>query len=335
MQKINRIGVLTSGGDAPGMNAALRAVVLTAAQYQLEVIGFRHGFNGIFQRDFQRLTASDVRQIGRFGGTVLKSARCKALPQAGGAEQAAAILHELNIDALLVIGGDGSFRGCMALSHHYRGQLVGLPGTIDNDLDGTDLTIGFATALQTALDAIDKIRDTADAFERTFLVEVMGRHTGYLALSAGIAGSAEQIICPEYGDTVNVADIAADIRGYQQQHGACSYIIVLAETMYPAGASALAQELSVQSGTECRAVVLGHLQRGGSPVGSDRILATKLGAFAVEQLMAGHAHLMMAGEQAGQAVLYPLALTGEQHKQADPFLLQWQDRILQQHQAGA
>jgi 6-phosphofructokinase 1 len=333
MSKMQRIGVLTSGGDAPGMNAAIRAVVLTASQYGLEVIGFRHGFNGIFQRDFQLLQSTDVRQISHLGGTILKSARCKALPQPGGAELAAQILHELGIDALLVIGGDGSFRGCMALSHHYQGQIVGLPGTIDNDLDGTDLTIGFATALQTALDAIDKIRDTADAFERTFLVEVMGRHTGYLALSAGIAGSAEQIICPEYGETVDVADIAADIRSYQQQHGACSYIIVLAETMYPAGAAALAQELSVQSDTECRAVVLGHLQRGGSPVGSDRILATKLGAYAVEQLIAGHAHLMMAGEQAGQAVLFPLSLTGAQHKKADPFLLAWQDRVLQQHKA--
>lgn len=328
---MKKIAVLTSGGDAPGMNAALRAVVLTASQYGIEVVGFRHGFNGIFQRDFQLLTAADVRQIAHLGGTILKSARCKRLPEPGGPQQAADILHELGIEALLVIGGDGSFRGCVALSQHYRGQIVGLPGTIDNDLDGTDLTIGFATALETALEAIDKIRDTADAFERTFLVEVMGRHTGYLALSAGIAGSAEQIICPEYGDTVDVADITADIRCYQQQHGACSYIIVLAETMYPAGAAALAQELSVQSGTECRAVVLGHLQRGGSPVGTDRILATKLGAYAVEQLVAGHAHMMMSGEQAGQAVLFPLRLTGAQHKKADPFLLDWQDRILQQH----
>ncbi len=332
---MKKIAVLTSGGDAPGMNAAIRAVVLTASQYGIEVVGFRHGFNGIFQRDFQPLAVADVRQIAHRGGTVIKSARCKRLPDPGGPEQAAEILHELGIEALLVIGGDGSFRGCVALSQYYRGQIVGLPGTIDNDLDGTDLTIGFATALETALEAIDKIRDTADAFERTFLVEVMGRHTGYLALSAGIASSAEQIICPEYGDTVDVADIAADIRSYQQQHGACSYIIVLAETIYPAGAAALAQELSVQSGTECRAVVLGHLQRGGSPVGSDRILATKLGAYAVEQLVAGHAHMMMAGEQAGQAVLFPLRLTGAQHKKADPFLLAWQDRILQQHQAGS
>lgn len=328
---LKRIGLLTSGGDAPGMNAAIRAVVLTACHTGLDVIGFSHGFNGIFARQYQQLTAADVRQIGRFGGTILKSARCAAMQQPEGPALAAGILTELAIDALIVIGGDGSFRGCLALSAHYHGVIAGLPGTIDNDLDGTDFTIGFYTAVQTALDAIDKIRDTADAFERTFLVEVMGRHTGYLALAAGIAASAEQIICPEYGEQVDVADIAADIRAYQQQYGSGSYIIVMAETMYPAGASALAKELSVQSGTECRAVVLGHLQRGGSPLSLDRILATKLGAYLVEQLLAGHAHLMMAGEQAGRAQLYPLALTGRQHKKADPFLLEWQNNQLQQH----
>ena len=196
---MKRIGILTSGGDAPGMNAAIRALVLTASQHQLEVVGFSHGFNGIFNREYRVLSNMDVLHIIQLGGTILKSARCAQLQQADGPQIAADVLHELEIDALVVIGGDGSFRGCMALSQFYRGQLVGLPGTIDNDVDGTDYTIGFATALDTALDAIDKIRDTADAFERTFLVEVMGRHTGYLALAAGIASAAEQIICPEYG----------------------------------------------------------------------------------------------------------------------------------------
>ena len=328
---LKRIGLLTSGGDAPGMNAAIRAVVITACHAGLEVVGFSHGFNGIFERRFQTLTAADVRHIGRFGGTILKSARCRDLQTAEGPALAAAILAELAIDALIVIGGDGSFRGCMAISQHYQGVIAGLPGTIDNDLDGTDFTIGFYTAVQTALDAIDKIRDTADAFERTFLVEVMGRHTGYLALAAGIAASAEQIICPEYGEQIDIDDIAADIRAYQQQFGCGSYIIVMAETMYPDGAGALAKQLSSASGTECRAVVLGHLQRGGSPVSLDRILATKLGAYIIEQLLAGHAHLMMAGEQAGRPLLYPLALTGRQHKKADPFLLEWQNNQLQQH----
>lgn len=326
---MKRIGILTSGGDAPGMNAAIRALVLTASQHQLEVVGFSHGFNGIFNREYRVLSNMDVLHIIQLGGTILKSARCAQLQQAEGPQIAADVLHELEIDALVVIGGDGSFRGCMALSQFYRGQLVGLPGTIDNDVDGTDYTIGFATALDTALDAIDKIRDTADAFERTFLVEVMGRHTGYLALAAGIASAAEQIICPEYG-AIDIQDLANDIRRFQQNYGKGSYIIVMAETMYKDGATALAQALSEQSGTECRAVVLGHLQRGGSPVGADRILATKLSAYAIEQLLAGRAHLMMAGEQAGHLGLYPLATTGEKHKKADTYLLAWQQSTLQQ-----
>ncbi len=326
---MKRIGILTSGGDAPGMNAAIRALVLTASQYQLEVIGFSHGYNGIFNREYRQLTPKDVMHIIQLGGTILKSARCAALQQEHGPQTAAEILHDLQIDALIVIGGDGSFRGCMALSQYYQGQLVGLPGTIDNDVDGTDYTIGFATAVETSLNAIDKIRDTADAFERTFLIEVMGRHTGYLALAAGIAGAAEQIICPEYG-AIDLVDLAKDIKKYQQDFGRGSYIIVMAETMYPAGATALAQELSKASQTECRAVVLGHLQRGGSPVSSDRILATKLAAYAVEQLLAGRAHLMMAGEQSGHLGLYPLATTGEKHKRADPYLLGWQQKTLQQ-----
>ncbi len=326
---MKRIGILTSGGDAPGMNAAIRALVLTASQHQLEVLGFSHGFNGIFNREYRVLSNMDVLHIIQLGGTILKSARCAQLQQADGPQIAADVLHELEIDALVVIGGDGSFRGCMALSQFYRGQLVGLPGTIDNDVDGTDYTIGFATALDTALDAIDKIRDTADAFERTFLVEVMGRHTGYLALAAGIASAAEQIICPEYG-AIDIEDLANDIRRFQQNYGKGSYIIVMAETMYKDGATALAQALSEQSGTECRAVVLGHLQRGGSPVGADRILATKLSAYAIEQLLAGRAHLMMAGEQAGHLGLYPLATTGEKHKKADTYLLAWQQNTLQQ-----
>ncbi len=330
LAKITKIGLLTSGGDAPGMNAAIRAVVLTAAAAGVEVIGFRHGFNGIFSGDYQQLTPAQVKHCIQLGGTLLKSARCQQLQSPEGPAQAGHLLNQLQLDALVVIGGDGSFRGCQAIAPFFNGQICGIPGTIDNDVDGTDFTIGFATAVNTALDAIDKIRDTADAFERIFLVEVMGRHSGYLALAAGIAGGAEQIICPEYGDVVDVHDLVRDIHMLQQDYGHGSYIIVMAETMYPAGAAALAAELSQLSGTECRACVLGHLQRGGSPVGADRILATKLGAYAVAQLLAGNAHLMMAGEQAGQATLYPLALTGERKKLADPFLLDWQQQLLQQ-----
>jgi 6-phosphofructokinase 1 len=326
---MKRIGVLTSGGDAPGMNACLRAVVLTAHANELEVIGFQRGFNGVIEQQYQTLSPYHVSGIIQNGGTILKSARCAAMQTEEGLQQAAQNLHDLELDALLIIGGDGSFRGTIALAKYYTGQLLGIPGTIDNDVDGSDFTIGFATALDTALDAIDKIRDTADAFERIFLVEVMGRHTGYLAVAAGIAAGAEQIICPEYGEVVDVADLSRDIAKIQQTYGHGSYIMVIAETMYPGGASQLAVDLSESTGTECRACVLGHLQRGGSPVGADRILATKLGAFAVEQLLAGHGHMMMAGEQAGKAVLFPLSLTGARKKQVDPYLLQWQQNMWQ------
>ena len=324
---MKRIGVLTSGGDAPGMNACLRAIVLTAHANELEVIGFQRGFNGVLNQQYQTLSPYHVSGIIQNGGTILKSARCEAMHTEEGLQQAAANLHDLELDALLVIGGDGSFRGTVQLARHYKGKLLGIPGTIDNDVDGSDFSIGFATALDTALDAIDKVRDTADAFERIFLVEVMGRHTGYLAVAAGIAAGAEQIICPELASELDLDKIAAHVEQARKHRGNCSYIIVIAETMYQGGASALAADLE-QRGIECRASILGHIQRGGRPVGADRILATKLGAYAVEQLVQG-AHLMMAGEINGQAGLYPLALTGDKKKQVDSYLLHWQQQVAQ------
>jgi 6-phosphofructokinase 1 len=324
---MKRIGVLTSGGDAPGMNACVRALVLTAHANEIEVIGFQRGFNGVIERQYQTLLPYHVSSIIQDGGTILKSARCEAMHTEAGLQQAAQHLHDLQLDALLVIGGDGSFRGCVKLSAFYKGQLLGIPGTIDNDIDGSDFTIGFATALDTALDAIDKIRDTADAFERIFLVEVMGRHTGYLAVAAGIAAGAEQIICPELASELDLDKIAQHVEQARQHRGNCSYIIVIAETMYPGGVSALAADLE-KRGIECRASILGHIQRGGRPVGADRILATKLGAYAVEQTLQG-AHMMMVGEINGQAGLYPLALTGDKKKQVDSYLLRWQQQVAQ------
>lgn len=325
---IKRVGVLTSGGDAPGMNAAIRAIVLTAAAYNIDIIGFHHGFNGLFEDDYQTLLPQHVQNIIQHGGTILKSARCAALHTPEGAQQAAQALQRLQLDALVVIGGDGSFRGALAIAEHYQGQIIGVPGTIDNDIDGTDYTIGFATAINTALDAIDKIRDTADAFERIFLVELMGRHSGYITLSAGIAAGAEQIICPEFAtlQREDLTSLIAPVQRAQLLRGKSSYIIVVAEHSYPGGTTALAEALSTALGIECRACILGHIQRGGSPVGADRILATKLGAYAIEQLVSG-AHLMMAGEINQQAVLYPLAQTGAKQKQIDPYLVRWQQTI--------
>jgi 6-phosphofructokinase 1 len=324
---MKRIGVLTSGGDAPGMNACLRAIVLTAHANELEVIGFQYGYNGILKQQYQTLLPYHVSGIIQNGGTILKSARCAAMHTEEGLKLAAGNLHELKLDALIVIGGDGSFRGAVGLAKYYQGQILGVPGTIDNDVDGSDFTIGFATALDTALDAIDKIRDTADAFERIFLVEVMGRHTGYLAVAAGIAAGAEQIICPELASELDLDKIALHVEQARKLRGNCSYIIVIAETMYQGGVAALAADLE-KRGIECRASVLGHIQRGGRPVGADRILATKLGAYAVEQLVSG-AHLMMAGEINGQAGLYPLVLTGDRKKMVDCYLLRWQQQVAQ------
>jgi 6-phosphofructokinase 1 len=325
---IKRLGVLTSGGDAPGMNAAIRAIVLTAAAHNIEVIGFHHGFNGLLEEDYQTLLPQHVQHIIQQGGTMLKSARCKALHTDAGARQAGNILQKLQLDALIIIGGDGSFRGAMAIAQYYQGQLIGVPGTIDNDVDGTDFTIGFATAIDTALDAIDKIRDTADAFERIFLIELMGRHSGYITLSAGIAAGAEQIICPEFGplNEQTLKSVISPIQHAQLLRGKSSYIIVVAENSYPGGTTALADALSNVLGIECRACILGHIQRGGAPVGADRILATKLGAYAVEQLVQG-AHLMMAGEVNQQAHLFPLAKTGDKQKKIDPYLVRWQQCI--------
>jgi 6-phosphofructokinase 1 len=330
--RIHRLAVLTSGGDAPGMNAAIKAVVDAADLQHIDVIGFMHGFNGIFERDYVPLTPRDVKHIIHLGGTILKSARCKTMHETQGPSTAAAILHELSVDALVIIGGDGSFRGATALAPYYHGQIIGIPGTIDNDIDGSDYSIGFATAVDTALDAIDKIRDTADAFERIFLVEVMGRHSGYLAMAAGIASAAEQVICPELHPQLDLPAIAADIRYAQQQNGKQSYIIVVAEQP-GLSTTHLADELTKLTHTDCRACVLGHLQRGGSPVFSDRILATKLGHFAVQQLLTG-AHLMMAGEIGGVAGLYPLHLTGERHKSPDPALLLWQQQQKSRDSSG-
>ena len=288
-KNIKKIGVLTSGGDAPGMNAAIRAVVMTAAAQGIEVIGFKHGFNGIFDREFQCLVPKDVHHIIQQGGTLLKSARCQQLLQAAGPKLAGTELNALGIDALIVIGGDGSFRGCQAIAPYFHGQIVGIPGTIDNDVDGTDFTIGFATALDTALDAIDKIRDTADAFERIFLVELMGRHSGYIALSAGIAAGAEQIICPEFGrlQPGDLRSVITPIQHAQLLLGKSSYIIVVAENSYPGGTTALADELSKAIGIECRACILGHIQRGGTPVAYDRYLATLFGVKAFELVEKG------------------------------------------------
>lgn len=322
---MKRLAVLTSGGDSPGMNAAIRAVVRTASHYQMDTIGIIRGYQGLVDGLSMELNNRSVSNTIQRGGTILRSARSQDFKTPEGRARAAANLQAWQADALLVIGGDGSMRGLQALSAQWPGQVIGLPGTIDNDLYGTDYTIGYFTALDTALDAIDKIRDTADAIDRVFLVEVMGRMAGFIAQGVGIAGGAEEILVPE--QEVDITRIATDIVAAREK-GKGSFIIVVAEGACEGGAGRLARTLEEQTGIECRPCILGHIQRGGSPAALDRILATKLGALAVEKAREGVSGVMV-GLHSEQLVQTPLPDTWGKKKPLDDYLFSL-ERILAQ-----
>ncbi len=280
--KIKRIGVLTSGGDGPGMNAAIRAVVRTAMHHKLEVFGIMRGYQGIFNEEIIPLNHRSVSNIISRGGTILKTARSKEFGTDEGKKKAAKILKKHGIDALVVIGGDGSYRGAARLYEKYGIPAVGIPGTIDNDLYGTDQTIGCHTAVNTALDAIDKIRDTAHSMERVFIIEVMGNKSGYIAVEVALGAGAENVIIPER--QFDYERMCKEIKeGYKR--GKISWLIIVAEG---AGkAHEIANTITTMTGLETRFVVLGHIQRGGTPTGQDRILATRVGAAAVELIVKG------------------------------------------------
>ncbi|TRX56816.1 ATP-dependent 6-phosphofructokinase [Thalassomonas sp. M1454] len=325
----NKIAILTSGGDAPGMNAAIRSLVLAALHYKMEVIGFNYGFNGLIEADFCQLNESSVRNIIHCGGTILKSARSPKFMTEEGQKQAAENLHKLDVSALVVIGGDGSFNGMLALKSFYQGQLIGLPGTIDNDIDGTDSTIGFATAVNTAIDAIDKIRDTAEAFDRVFVVEVMGRHSGFLALNVGIACAAEQVLTFESfkNPGLELQNIANHIKQCKVERGQSSYLIVAAENLWPEGVEKLCSDLQSYANIKCTPCVLGYIQRGGDPVAKDRILATKLGVAAIEAIRAGK-NMIMIGESSNQMCEVAIETAIKHKKQVNAALLKAQNSIL-------
>ncbi len=325
---MKRIAVLTSGGDAPGMNACIRAIVLTAEHYNIEVIGYRHGYNGLLNQEYKYMDRNVVSNIMQAGGTVLRSARCLEFKSEEAAKKSANNLDELEIEALLVIGGDGSFKGAHHLSQFWDKQIIALPGTIDNDISGTDATIGYSTAIETALGSIDKVRDTADAFERIFLVEVMGRHAGFIALSAAVSSGADQVLLPELNkdNASALQSITYHIETARKIKGNTSYIIVVAENLWPGGVTALAEVLTKEIGTDCRPVILGHVQRGGSPVNQDRLLATKLGAYAVEAAIDGKSDIMV-GECNHQLVDVPLTETWEKQKALDPYLVKIQTQL--------
>ena len=312
-----KITILTSGGDAPGMNAAIRSIVREGCYLGHEVWGAARGYYGLLRDEFRPLGPRDVSNILQRGGTILHTSRCPEFENRDNRILAAENLRKRGIDALLAIGGDGTFRGCQALAEDWGGQIIGLPGTIDNDLYGTDSTIGFDTAVSTALDAIDKIRDTAEAHERFFLVEVMGRNAGFIALHVGLNGGAEEILVPEdKPDLKAVCDRLCEGR----KAGKTSSILVVAEGAYPGGAHAVAEELRRLSGNEYRICVLGYLQRGGSPTGTDRMLATRLGATAVHSILVGETG-KMAGMLDGKPVLTLLEESFGKKKSLDPELL--------------
>ncbi|MFT5294523.1 MAG: 6-phosphofructokinase 1 [Colwellia sp.] len=327
---IKKIAVLTSGGDAPGMNAAIRSIVLAAHHYKLETMGFYSGYNGLIDDNSTKLIPASVNGIIHRGGTILKSARCSAMLTEQGLMAAASTLMKEKVDALIVIGGDGSFNGLLALNKYWSGQLIGIPGTIDNDIDGTDFTIGFSTAVNTGIEAIDKIRDTAEAFERIFIVELMGRHSGHITFNVGIASAAEQILSFEnfsQGDEQKkLIHLANEITQAQENRHA-SYIIVIAENLWEGGATELARQLKQTSNIDCTACILGYIQRGGSPVAKDRILATKMGVSAVKEIIAGNNNVMI-GERNNQLVTVLLSIAVQHNEKVSESLVLAQENIL-------
>lgn len=318
---IRRLGVLTSGGDAPGMNAAIRAVTRSALYQGLEVIGIRHGFEGLIAGDIIPMTMSSVGGILLHGGTILHTARSKAFMRPEGVNAAVMTLRENDIDALAIIGGDGSFHGAKVLSE--RGvAAVGIPGTIDNDMAGTDRTIGFDTACNTAVECINKLRDTASSHDRSFIVEVMGRNAGYLALETGVACGAEHVLVPEI--PVDVETVVKKLY-YSKKRGKTHSILVLAEGVM--SAAELAEKIkNIDEDCDSRIVVLGHLQRGGSPTCYDSVLASRMGAAAVEALVEGH-NGVMVGCMGGKITTSPLETAWATRRPLDPEMLKLVDSL--------
>lgn len=289
MENIRSIGVLTSGGDAPGMNAAIRAVVRSGIHYGFKVMGIRKGYNGLINGDIFEMSLRSVSDIVHRGGTVLQTARCLQFKTEEGIQQAAAMARVFGLDSIVVIGGDGSFRGAKDLSAHGL-KVIGIPGTIDNDIGCSEYTIGYDTALNTVQDALDKIRDTAYSHERCSVLEVMGRKAGYIALNVGIACGAEVVLLPEKKFEFDKDIIKPIIEG--RNRGKKHYIVIVAEGV--GGALDVAKEIEKITGIESRATILGHIQRGGSPTVYDRVMAGKMGAKAVELLKDGIGNRVIA-----------------------------------------
>lgn len=311
-KKVSKIGVLTSGGDSPGMNAAIRAVVRTGIYHKLEVYGIMRGYSGMVEDDIVKLESKSVANIIQRGGTILKTARCKEFMAPEGRKIAYNNLKKRGIEGLIIIGGDGSFRGAQTFSNEFDIPCIGLPGTIDKDIAGTDFTIGFDTAVNTAVEAIDKIRDTADAHDRLFIVEVMGRDAGYIALHSGIATGAENILIPER--KTDLDELIKQLTEKERRKKLVN-IIIVAEGQELGGANDVARLIKEKMPhQEPRVCILGHIQRGGSPSCMDRVLASRMGFHAVECLLEGK-HNVFVGIMNNKMHYIPLneAVKKKQH----------------------
>lgn len=316
---IKKIGVFTSGGDSPGMNAAIRSVVRTCAYMKVDCVGIYRGYQGLIEGDFKPMDARSVNNIINKGGTILKSARCDDFRTKEGREQAHHQLKAEGIDALVVIGGDGSFTGAMIFNQEHDFPIIGIPGTIDNDIFGTTFTLGFDTALNTVVDAIDKIRDTASSHNRLFFVEVMGRDVGHIALNAGVGAGAEEILIPE--ENLGLERLLESLKR-SKKSGKSSSIVIVAEGD-KSGKNVFELKEYVEEHLpiyDVRVSVLGHMQRGGSPSCYDRVLASRMGVKAVEALLEGKTNLMV-GVRNNELILTPIEKAIKGHTKMDKELI--------------
>jgi 6-phosphofructokinase 1 len=316
--RMKRIAILTSGGDAPGMNAVIRAAVRTAIANEFELIGIKRGYAGLIGGEIFALSRDEVSNIIGRGGSILESSRSPEFETVDGRKKAADNLRRNKIEGLIIVGGDGTFRGGALLAKEGGISILGVPSTIDNDVYGTDFTVGFDTAVSCAVEAIDRIRDTARTFERVFFIEVMGHHTGFIALQAAVAGGAEGLVIPEV--PLEIEDLCLKLQEGRQS-GKKSAIVVVAEAQKPGFSFEIAQEVTRRTRFETRVCVLGHLQRGGSPTAADRILGSNLGAAAIEALgqkMTG----IIVGVVENRLTYTPLAETYQMKKALSPRLEQ-------------
>lgn len=313
MKKMKKIALLTSGGDCPGLNACIRAVVRKSAHEGLKVVGIRRGFIGLMEKDALEMGVSSVSGIIHQGGTILRTARSELFKTKKGQKRAFDNIKELDIQGLIVIGGDGSFHGAYYLNKDWDIPTIGVPATIDNDIAGSDFNIGFATAVNTALESIDKIRDTATSHDRLFIIEVMGRTSGFIALWAGLAGGVENILIPEL--KTDLDEVCRKLEEGRRR-GKTSSIIVVAEGDEAGNAFEIGGKIKEKIGYEIRVVVLGHLQRGGSPVALDRILATRLGSAAVDSLLKGERGKMV-GLISNEIKTFPMEYAWKTKKEID------------------